>query len=638
MSNDLQGLRESLANSNTQREQRVNNPQLFVKGEEAKPAVKPKSKAATRVHAPNPKEAEQQPKEDEGEGNGLPPNVTATLRTIKKLYGAWKFTQALELALGLPEEFQGVIPEQIWHELQMGENLDSDLEQSATQAESKKEIKKSFEKRYPIGFINARGMIKVAEGQGAANWKYVGKKGVKADHGVDPKHFSHPDVKESHRAHEEKHNGGSSKAEVELQKFKDIMLTEGLTSKLKAEYEGMSEEAKNLIPESFKYKLENHHSNEDVAKEQKDKEVKEKQEADDKEAKEKQAADDKQAAKEKAEREADKPKVETQKDMEARLGSDLSKWSDEDMDKWSQAESGLTASDSVKEGLKTVLDIDIDKPETIVDSDMSDIMAEIDSKVDRDTITREEGDALMTEYMTKAGEYVLSQGTGESQLEKAESGILKVTGNKHEGAIAISGNVPYFVTNKHESMVDMSPLLNLTDKKKVDVFTHNHPSSSGFSGADFITAWGNGYKEMRAVAPESVFGAGSFVLSMDSDKRVVNKKVTMRVLEQDVQPQMWNSDTLTRSKFEEYFDDYGDGVIKHLEALHTIHKMLGTDHVQSLNSKIHFEVNDGTKIELTRDSIEKIIESAGVKKALSASKKSTNKKVSKENYSSAVDG
>lgn len=106
--------------------------------------------------------------------------------------------------------------------------------------------------------------------------------------------------------------------------------------------------------------------------------------------------------------------------------------------------------------------------------------------------------------------YSVSSSNIKNIINKVEEDILKETNNEYETCCILgkNGEVIAKLGGKKDH-IDLTPV---TDKiKDTNVFTHNHPASRCFSIQDLNIAIRFNIKQMRAIAPKSIKGNGTWV-------------------------------------------------------------------------------------------------------------------------------
>lgn len=108
---------------------------------------------------------------------------------------------------------------------------------------------------------------------------------------------------------------------------------------------------------------------------------------------------------------------------------------------------------------------------------------------------------------------VLDQTNPNEGVQGIEKRILEATGNKFESAIVFDKDGKQILGNTIGERSKVSFDDAQTERMKgAHALTHNHPSSGGLSAPDIFLGIKLGLKEVRAIAPKSIYGPGTWVM------------------------------------------------------------------------------------------------------------------------------
>jgi len=145
---------------------------------------------------------------------------------------------------------------------------------------------------------------------------------------------------------------------------------------------------------------------------------------------------------------------------------------------------------------------------------------------------------------------VLQQTDKNESIQALENRLIASNGNKFESAIVVDkdGNQLLGHTDSEKRKVQFTE--SMQEKMKGSfALTHNHPSSSGLSSVDMFLGLKLGIKEMRAIAPKSIYGSGTFVMVNNYPNAGKGNGASFQV--QKLVDGMNDSESLVKSYFNE---------------------------------------------------------------------------------------
>lgn len=182
-------------------------------------------------------------------------------------------------------------------------------------------------------------------------------------------------------------------------------------------------------------------------------------------------------------------------------------------------------------------------------------------------------------------------------LEQVEEDIIKRTGNKYECLCFLDkeGKNILGIIDGESSSVTI-PKESMPKIRGAEVATHNHPSSRGFSMQDIYLSLANNVKEVRAIAPNSIFGEGVFVF-----KNKDNEDKSSTYME-NMQKQVERKEPLIREQFNSLINKEGDEGVKIANSLHYISLFLSTNAAKAGITygtfEMYFKKKSGEKIDI----------------------------------------
>lgn len=196
---------------------------------------------------------------------------------------------------------------------------------------------------------------------------------------------------------------------------------------------------------------------------------------------------------------------------------------------------------------------------------------------------------------------ILEQTDPKEGVQGIEKRLLEANGNKFESAIVFDKDGKQIMghTTGEKSKVEFDA--NQTEKMKgAFALTHNHPSSSGLSAPDLFTGIKLGLKDVRAVAPKSIYGPGTWV--MVNNYPNAGKSSGAGFQSARLATQMNLHDDKVRNYFEDqiYSTNGADRnkEIKIADSLHVMEVAMHTDTFKQGKIEFFFEDQNGNRKKL----------------------------------------
>lgn len=192
---------------------------------------------------------------------------------------------------------------------------------------------------------------------------------------------------------------------------------------------------------------------------------------------------------------------------------------------------------------------------------------------------------------------ILEQTDPNEGIRGAEKRLLECTGNEFESALVLDKNGKQIIgtTNSERGFVEFTKE-QMLEVEGAHTFTHNHPSSRGFSTADLKLTLAAGVKEMRAVAPLSIYGPGTWVAVNNTETAGISRGNKFEI--NDFITEYSDADMDVREHFEQRIEKGGAKELNEAETLHFIECMMRTNLYERGKIEFFFEDLDGNRKKL----------------------------------------